>query len=169
MFLKIFWAFLKVGAFGFGGPGGSLAIMEREMADMGVMRASEFSDAVATISALPGPYVTKMAIYCGHAAGGYAGAAAALIGVLLPSTVGLLILLRVLAEFKGTPKLEAALKALGPVVVALFLYLAFRSSRGLQPSWDLILIGLAALVLLLIQVEPMWVVLGALVVGLIFY
>ena len=29
--------FLKAGAFGFGGPGGSLAIIEREMADMGVM------------------------------------------------------------------------------------------------------------------------------------
>jgi chromate transporter len=169
VFFKIFWAFLKVGTFGFGGPGGSLALIEREMADMGVMGSTEFADAIATISALPGPYVTKTALYCGYTAGGYSGAAAALIGVLLPSSIGILLLLRFLSEFRETPRVEAVLRALRPVVVALFLYLASTSAKGLRPSWDLLLIGALALGLLIFRVEPMWVVLGALVVGLLFY
>ncbi len=169
MILKLFLAFLKVGTFGFGGPGGSLAIIEREMIDMGVMGSTEFADAVATSSALPGPYVTKMALYCGYMAGGYAGAAAAFIGVVLPSTIGILILMRFLGEFRDMPKVGAALRALRPVVVALFLFLAFNTSKGMRPSWDLLLIGAVAFILLVFRVEPMWVVLGALVVGLIAY
>ena len=68
-----------------------------------------------------------------------------------------------------SPKVAAALRALRPVVVAIFLFLAYNAGRQLRPQWDAIALGLVALVLLVLRVEPAWVVLGAVIVGLIFY
>ena len=169
MILSLFWAFLKVGVLGFGSGPAMLVLIEREMVDLGVMEPGSFADAVAMSTALPGPLATKMALYCGHAAAGVPGAAVALAGMLLPSTIGILLLARFVMEYREQPKVAAALKALRPVVVAIFLFLAIGSTRGMRPSWDALLLGGAALILLLFKVDPAWIVLGALVIGLIFY
>lgn len=169
MFLKLFWAFLKVGTLGFGSGPAMLALIKREMSDLGVMTPEQFTDALALSTALPGPLATKMALYCGYTAGGYTGALAAISAMLLPSTVGILILVRFVSQLRGHARLDAMVRAMGPVVVAIFLYLAISSARTLPPSWDLVVIGLIALVLLFLRVDPVWVILGAVLFGLIFY
>ncbi|MEZ4397902.1 MAG: chromate transporter [Candidatus Krumholzibacteriia bacterium] len=169
MLWKLFVAFLKVGVFGYGSGPAMLVLIQREMADLGLMDAAQFNDAVAVSTALPGPLATKMALYCGHAGAGVPGAAVALVAMLLPSTLGILIVARFLMQYKDQPKVAAALRALRPVVVAIFLFLAYNAGRQLRPQWDALALGLVALVLLVLRVEPAWVVLGAVIVGLIFY
>jgi len=167
--LKLFLAFLKVGALGFGSGPAMLVLIEREMADLGLMSPAQFSDAVALSTGLPGPLATKMALYCGYSAAGIPGAAVSLVAMLVPSTVAILILARFVMEYRDQPRVAAALRALRPVVVAIFLFLALNSTRGLRPSWDTLLLGAVALAALLLRVDPAWVVLGAVAVGLIFY
>ncbi|MCB1161607.1 chromate transporter, partial [bacterium] len=52
---KLFVAFLKVGVFGYGSGPAMLVLIQREMADLGLMDAAQFNDAVAVSTALPGP------------------------------------------------------------------------------------------------------------------
>ncbi len=169
MVLKLLLAFLKIGVIGFGSGPAMLVLIEREMADLGLMGPEQFSDAVALSTGLPGPLATKMALFCGYQSAGLPGAAAALFGLLLPSTIGILLLARFLMAYRDQPKVAAALRALKPVVVAIFLYLAVISGRNLSLRWDVVLIGAVALILLIFRVEPWMVILGAIGLGLIFY
>ncbi len=169
MVFKIFLAYLKVGLLGFGAGPAMLVLIEREMADLGLMNSEQFADAVAMSTGLPGPIATKVAIFCGYHSAGLPGAAAALVGILLPSTIAILLLARFITTFRDQPKVAAALRALKPVVVAIFLYLALISGRNLTLRWDVVLIGAAALILLIFRVEPWVVIMGAIGLGLIFY
>lgn len=169
MVVKILLAFLKIGVIGFGSGPAMLVLIEREMLDLDLMTARQFADAVALSTGLPGPLATKMALYCGYQSAGLPGAAAALFGLLLPSTIGILILARFVMAFRDQPRVAAALRALKPVVVAIFLFLAINSGRNLAPRWDVFLLGAAALALLLLRVEPWVVILGAITLGLIVY
>jgi len=167
--LKLFWAFLKIGTLGFGSGPAMLVLIEREMRDLGLMTGEQFADAVALGTSLPGPIATKMALYCGYTSAGVFGAVVSIVGMLLPSTIGILILARFVTAFRDQPRVAGALKALKPVVVAIFVFLAYNSAKSLKPSWDLILLGVIALALLILRVEPAWVVLGAIVLGVFFY
>lgn len=169
MLWTLFLAFLKVGTFGFGSGPAMLALIEKEMVGRGLMTPEQFTEAVAVGMTLPGPIATKAGLFCGYQAAGVPGALVALGAMLLPSTLAMLLLVRVVHEFRGSPKLEAALRAMKPVVVAVFLFLAIGSTRGIRPGWDSILLGGVALVLLLLKVDPAWVIIGALGVGLLFY
>lgn len=169
MIWKLLLSFLKIGTLGFGSGAAMLALIEREMRDLGVMDAEQFTDAVAFGTCLPGPIAPKMALYCGYTAAGLPGALVAFVAILLPSTVAILLLARAALAFRGNARLEGGLKAVKPVVVALFLHLALFSSRGISPSWDMILLGALALALLILRVDPAWVVLGALTLGVVAY
>lgn len=169
MILKLFWAFLKIGTVGFGSGPAMVVLIEREMVDMKLMTTADVTDAVALSLGLPGPLATKLALYCGYNSAGVSGALASLAGLLLPSTIAILILARFISAFRDQPKILAVLKALKPVVVAIFCFLAWNSAKHLPVSWDILLIGLVAFAALIFKVEPALVILGAIVVGLLFY
>jgi len=167
--LSLFLAFLKVGAFGFGSGPAMLALIEKEMVGRGLMAPQEFTDAVAAGMVLPGPIATKTSLFCGYHVAGVPGALVALTGMLLPSTLAMLLLVKLMSQYRGNPKLESALRAIKPVVVAIFIFLAVGATRGIRPGWDSILLGGVALTLLLLKVDPAWVIIGALGIGLLFY
>ncbi|MCP4549958.1 MAG: chromate transporter [bacterium] len=169
MLWKIFLSFLKVGTFGFGSGPAMVVLIEREMVDMGLMTTTEITDAVALSTCLPGPLATKMALFCGYTAAGYIGAIVAMLAMLLPSTVALLVLVKFVQTFRDQPRMTAALRALRPVVVAIFLFLAFNSGRNMRFGWDSIALCVVALTLLILKVEPAWIVFGAIIMGLLFY
>ncbi len=166
---SLFLSFLKVGVFGFGSGPAMVALIEKEVVGKGLMSPEQFTEGVASSMALPGPLATKASLYCGYHVAGVPGAVLALVGMLLPSTIAMLVLARVIHQFRGNPKLEGALRAMKPVVVAVFLFLALGATRGIRPSWDAVLLGAVALVLLLLKVDPAWVIIGALGIGLLFY
>jgi chromate transporter len=167
--LSLFLSFLKVGTFGFGSGPAMLALIEKEVVGKGLMSPEQFTEAVAASMALPGPLATKASLYCGYHVAGVPGALLALLGMLLPSTLAMLLLVQVIHQFRGNAKLEGALRAMKPVVVAVFLFLAVGATRGIRPGWDTILLGTVALVLLLLKVDPAWVIIGALGIGLLIY
>ena len=169
MLWKLFLSFLKIGVFGYGSGPAMLILVEREVVGQGMMTSEQFTSAVAMGMALPGPIATKMSLYCGYQVAGVPGALIALLGVILPSTIAMLILAKFVMEFRGHPKLDGVLRAMKPVVVAIFFVLALNAARGIRPGWDTILLGAVALVLLMLKVDPVWVILGAVGVGLVLF
>src|SRR5687768_7482989 len=90
----IFWTFFKVGILAFGGGQSIIPVMQQEVVTsrqwIGV---PEFTDMLALGNALPGPIATKMAVAIGYKLNGYAGATAALAGLLVPSTILMVVVI----------------------------------------------------------------------------
>jgi len=69
------WAFLRTGAFAFGGLGATLALLQRDLVDRrGWLRASDVSEALALHQPLPGSTVVQAVTFLGWRMGGWPGA-----------------------------------------------------------------------------------------------
>jgi len=110
---ELFRAFFMMALHGFGGvlPWARRAIVEEKH----WMTAQEFNEAFAVAQFLPGANVVNLAVVFGGRLHGAAGAAAALIGLLLPPTVIILVLAVLYSRFGD---LEALQRVLGGVAAA---------------------------------------------------
>ena len=67
----LFWTFLKIGAFTFGGGYAMVALLEREFVeDKQWLSREEFLDMVAIAESTPGPLAVKIATFIGSSLGG---------------------------------------------------------------------------------------------------
>lgn len=68
IYLKLIWAYLKIGLFGFGGGYAMLALIKREIVDPGWITSQMFTDIVAISQMTPGPISINLATYIGYVA-----------------------------------------------------------------------------------------------------
>ena len=122
---ELFLAFARVGIFGYGGGPSVIPLLQREVVGQGWLTDTEFIDALAIGNALPGPIATKMSVYIGYKLAGGAGITAALLGMLLPSTIAMLVVAIFFFSFKDSPWVKAALVAVRPAVVGLLIWTAW--------------------------------------------
>jgi chromate transporter len=122
-FLALFWSFLKIGIFGFGGGYAILALIENEVVDIhGWMTTAEFTDIVAISQATPGPIAINCATYVGYSAtDSIIGSAIATFAVCLPSLIIASLAARFIYKFRGNKYVDAAFKGLRPAVVGLII------------------------------------------------
>ena len=67
IYLQLFWAYLKIGIFGFGGGYAMLSMIQFEIVDhYGWMTVEEFADIVALSQMTPGPVSINIATYIGY-------------------------------------------------------------------------------------------------------
>jgi chromate transporter len=178
----IFVIFTRVALFSWGGGPASLALMQREVTAAGWVSSAEFADAVALGNALPGPIAPQVSAYVGYKLAGTPGAIAAATGTVLPTTVLMLLMVVLFFGVKENRYVAAMLHAVRPVVVGLLLWTAYDMGRSvmgagkvgwvaaLSTRWDCVALALVSFaVLTLTVVNPIWVILGAALVGLAFY
>ncbi len=127
------------------------------------MVLTDFVDVLAIGNALPGPIATKMSVVIGYDVGGALGALAALAGTVMPSVIVLILLLRFVAMISGNPRVTSMLRGLRPVVVALLAFAAYDMSFGSITGIATVLIGAAALLLMIFtKIHPaLFIVAGA--------
>ena len=70
IYLRLIWAYLKIGLFGFGGGYAMLALIEREIVGPGWITKQMFTDIVAISQMTPGPIGINSATYIGYVAPG---------------------------------------------------------------------------------------------------
>ena len=83
--VRLFFAFLMIGAVSFGGGYGMIPLIRETVLDNGWLTESAFVSLIAVSESTPGPLAVNMATYIGSRVGGFAGALAATLGVVLPS------------------------------------------------------------------------------------
>lgn len=178
---EIFFSFLKVGTFGFGGGQAALPLIEAEVVDGHAWLTTEqFSDYLAMGNTLPGPIATKMSIIIGYDMLGYLGALAALLGMLIPSSVAILVLFNLFLANKDQPFVKGMQVAAKPVVAVLIFGVAFNMFRksagsleGLLTTNSLIVIGIFIVSLTLVmlaefkifEVHPALIIVTSLLIG----
>ena len=153
---RIFYSFAKVGIFGYGGGPSMMPLVQEEVVDVNHwMTDKEFVDALAMGNALPGPIATKISAYTGFKLAGLWGAAAAVIGMILPSLIAMLALTAFFFQVKDHPRAQATLKAVRPAVVALLALVVYEIYPESILSWDTALIALATfLALAILKIHP---------------
>ena len=129
LFLELFYTFLKIGLFSFGGGYGMLSVIQGEVVTRhGWLSASEFTDIVAVSQMTPGPIGINSATYVGYTAVFNSGApewlavigsVVASLAVMLPSIVLMLVVSRFFMRYSKSRNVEAVFKALRPTVVGL--------------------------------------------------
>ena len=70
-YLYLFWSFLKIGMFGFGGGYAMLSLIQHEVVDKyGWLTPKQFTDLVAVSQMTPGPIGINSATYVGYSVTG---------------------------------------------------------------------------------------------------
>ncbi|PLT45261.1 Chromate transport protein [Paenibacillus pasadenensis] len=167
---KLFVSFLKIGPLTFGGGYSSVALIEREVVDRRHWLSSEdVADLCAVAQTVPGAIGANAATLIGYRMAGVRGAVAALAGMLLPTFAIVLALSMAFLAGRGNPKVEAALTAMRPAVVALIVYAAYKVGRTALVDWITVLIFVAAAAAMLLGqplVHPLLVLAGGAAAGI---
>ena len=188
LYLRLFWEFFKTGLFAVGGGMATLPFLY-DMADKtGWFTAGQLADMIAVSESTPGPIGVNMATYVGFTAGGIPGSVIATLGLITPSVIIILIIARVLRQFRENQTVDAAFYGLRPcsvaliaaagllvVKVALFHFDAFEESGVFADLFNWKALALAAVLLVLTRwvkplkkLHPIFFILGSALVGVVF-
>jgi chromate transporter len=146
---SIFMAFLKIGAFAFGGVYSMLSFFQRELVDRrGWLTQEELAEGVAIGQMTPGPPIINTGIVVGYRLRGAGGAWAATAGQVLPGLLFVMALALAYKEFRAVPQLAAALKGIAAAVVGLLASFVLKMGRQVVVDWRAALLALGGFGLL---------------------
>ena len=129
----LFWTFLKIGAFTFGGGYAMVALLEREFVeDKQWLSREEFLDMVAIAESTPGPVAVNSATYVGYKIEGVEGAAASTLAVCLPSFVVIYLISLVFDRFLQLSAVASAFRGIQVCVIYLILSAGMKMLKSLS-------------------------------------
>ena len=108
IYLQLFWTYIKIGLFGFGGGYAILSLIQYEVVEKHAwLSSSEFADIVAISQVTPGPIGINSATYIGYTVtGNIWGSVVATIAIMLPSFFLVLLVAGMYSKFKGNKYIE---------------------------------------------------------------
>ncbi len=182
--LSLFWEFLKIGLFTFGGAYGAIPLIRQAVLSQGWMTEEMFTNIIAVSESTPGPIMVNSATYIGASQAGVLGAAVATFGVVLPSFLIILLISLLFVKAVKHPTVQAVLKGVKPcvmgVILATGISLALEITTGLPGTLSFDFLS-AFLLFLLIgtstlygkwkkqELSPILLITFAAVLGIILY
>ena len=169
MYLTLFLTFMKIGLFTIGGGYAMLPLIQREVVDRGWMTKEEFIDIFSVAQSLPGIFAVNISIFVGYRLKKKMGGFICALGTILPSFLIILLIALFFTQVKDNVWVEKAFMGLRPAVVALIAVPCLTTARSIKLSYKLMIIPVAA-ALLIWQggVSPAWIILAAIVGGLLY-
>lgn len=175
--MMIYWQIFKANfianMLGYGGGPATIPLLEHEVVDTYKWYTTQqFSEIVALGNGLPGPIATKLAAQVGYDVGGTLGSFIALFATIAPTMILMLILLGVLMKFKHSPIVVRLTLYVRPAIAVLLGVMTynffFNASESAGIMHTAIIAGASLLFLEKFKVNPVYVVIGALLYGGIF-
>ena len=117
--LRLFWEFFKTGLFAVGGGMATLPFLYDMSARTGWFTQARLADMIAVSESTPGPIGVNMATYVGFETAGIPGAVVATLGLICPSIIIILLIARVLKQFRESKTVDAVFYGLRPCSIAL--------------------------------------------------
>ena len=172
----MFFTFVKIGAFTFGGGWAMISIIEREVVEKhGWLKRDEFLDLLAVAQSLPGILAVNIAVTIGDKLRGLKGSIVAALGTILPSFLIILAIAVFLTPdiIKENETISAIFKGIRPAVVALIIAPVLSSAKSAGVTWKTIAIPVVVALLIWSKIpfvsNPiLWIILGA-AGGYIYY
>ena len=162
---EIFWSFLKIGAFTFGGGYAMIPLIQHEViARRGWIAERDFGDLLTLAQSAPGPIALNTAVFVGYRVRGFAGALAAVFGVIVPSFVIILAVAIFFNDVRDNRVVDAAFRGMRPAVVALIVAPIIGLARGMG-AWRMAVAAAVALVVWYFGLSPVWFLMAGACVG----
>ena len=120
IYLELFLTFFKIGAVTFGGGYAMIPLVQEAALGFGITEDA-FLNFIAVAESTPGPIAINMATFIGSIKGGFFGSVCATFGVVLPSFIIILLIVAILNNLVKYAGVQAALKGIRPVALALIL------------------------------------------------
>jgi len=164
--LELFLSFFKIGAFTFGGGYAMIPLIQREVVDRRRwIGKADFLDLLTVAQSAPGPISLNTSVFVGYKLRGYAGAAASILGAVLPSFSIILLVAVFFAGIRDNAVVEAAFKGMRPAVVALIIGPVVTLAQGMHQALYLV-IAASALAIWYLGWSPVPVLLAAALAGI---
>ncbi len=183
IYLQLFWSFFQIGLFSIGGGYAAMPLIQHQVVDTHAwLNMTQFADIITIAEMTPGPIGINSATFVGIQVAGIPGALIATLGCVFPSCVIVTLLAYLYYRFRGLSIVQGVLAGLRPAVVAMIasaglslLILALYGQREL-PADRLKMDPLAVVIFLTgffvlrkWKVNPLWVMAGSGVAGVILY
>lgn len=167
---KLFATFFKIGLFTIGGGYAMIPFIERDIVERnGWIKKEDFLDFLAVSQSAPGVFAVNMATFVGYRLRGIKGAFFAALGNILPSVLIILLIALFFNSFRENEVVNNIFKGLRPAVVALIAVPVFSVAKSAKITWATVWIPiLSALLIVLFGVSPIYIILMAVVAGVVW-
>lgn len=167
---SLFWITFKLGAITFGGGYVMVPLFEGEFVEKrGWVKQEDMLNMVALSQSVPGAIAINCSVLVGYRLRKIKGAIVAVLGSMLPSLITLTIITFVYTEFRDNFYVASALRGVRAAVVALLVSAFWRFTKPFRR--DLVAIAaffIALLLSLLVDINSIYIILGAIVYGIVF-
>jgi chromate transporter len=114
IYLKLFLEFFHIGLFSFGGGYATLPFLYHIADVQKWYTVKQLSDMIAISSITPGPVGVNVATFAGYTTSGILGAFVATASVILPSLIIVIIISKLLEQFKHNKYVQSVIYTLKP-------------------------------------------------------
>ncbi len=170
IYFQLFWSFFKLGLFTIGGGMAMIPLIQGIVVDeKHWMTEEEAVDCIAVSQGLPGVVAINMATYIGHQKKGIGGALAATIGVILPSFIIIIAIVKLLQGIGDNPYVQGALVGIKAAATGLIAFSAYKVGKQVLKKPFQWILALASFGLIAgLSVSAVWAIVGGIAAGLVY-
>ncbi|MBQ8072504.1 MAG: chromate transporter [Clostridia bacterium] len=166
---SLFFTFLKIGAFTFGGGYAMIPLIQKEIVEKKKwMTDEDILEIVAIAESTPGPIAINAATFVGYRTAGFGGALLSTVGVVMPSFIIIVAISFVLRAFQNLAAVRYAFWGIRAGVLALIIKALWsmyqQNKKGLM---SYLIMALAFIAVAVFNIRVLWVIIGCAVLGLV--
>jgi chromate transporter len=147
-FLMLFWVFFQIGLFTIGGGHAMIPLIMEKVVAEGWVSEEMLIDFIAISESTPGPFAVNIATYTGTVVGeayggvgyGILGALCATFGVVAPSIIIIILIVKLFSRFMAKPPVQEVFtgvrSSVAGLLLSVFATLFLSVILGLSSVWD---------------------------------
>lgn len=170
---EIFWTFLKISSFTFGGGYTIIPVIKDEFAkNRNLIDEEDMLDIVAIAQSGPGAMAISTSILTGYKLRGFKGALAAAVGAVVPCIVIITIISYFYKEFSQNRIIQLALKGMAGAISAILLlttYTMYKNAVKKDSLYGHIAMAVVFIVGMFTDISTSWIILALALAGLIYF
>ena len=166
--VQLFITFIKIGAFTFGGGYAMVPLIQRETVEKKKwINDDDILEIVAIAESTPGPIAVNSATFVGYKTAGVLGAAAATIGVVLPSFTIIYFISFVIDKFENNTAVKYAFSGIRAGVLALIIKALWTMSKKSAKNIISFIITAFAFIFAALNINVIYIILACAVTGIV--
>lgn len=171
MYLQLFWSFFKLGLFTIGGGMAMIPLIQGIVVDQKKwLTEEEAVDCIAVSQGLPGVIAINMATYIGQKKKGFLGAVTATLGIILPSFIIIICIVKLLHGIGENTYVTGALMGIKAAAAGLIAFSAYKVGKQvLKGPFQWVAAAVAFVLITFFGVNAVWTIIGGIAVGLIYH
>ncbi|MDR3610529.1 MAG: chromate efflux transporter [Ignavibacteriaceae bacterium] len=165
---ELFLSFFKIGMLAFGGGFNSIPLIQHETINIHHwLTIAEFRDGIALGQITPGP-VLITSTFIGYKVYGFAGAVTATIAIFTPSLILLFLLYNIHTKLVKLPVINVIMKGILAGFIGLLISTTIHFAIESLFDWKTGLIfALSIIGLLKFKSDPLWIIIGSIIISVI--